>query len=516
MSNDLSELHGGEWSADAGHHESHQHVHGHDSLAEQDHDHEHPHGHEDHICGTKCETAQQEANMLADELFDDKKESCGHGSECKCSTDEANKLAEELFADNKPAQDQHNHPHGHEGHICGTECETAQQEANKLADELFGEDEAPKPEADSSIMNPITTTNQAGADIEAGAIDSSPVAKTQNVVDAISKDANQEKSVPNRKDDSREAQVSADESDVARPNYRQNTLSQKPDQDELRSLHEFKPVDHSAEAVADRVPEVVPLANLEIEYEAQLQETKTPTEFVEAMSEEEPSLELPVTDPEVIDDELEVLEEGLVLELWDGVEQAEILDDPEIDISEADTLSPVLDFDAEADTASSLEEGEESPDDGGVDYFGKESDLQTQLLRQELAQAVKVLSHEDKSLVEDLAEELIAGTEAIDILGAKNLSSTELNEKITQLSELLGVEIDQLDELIDDINGDESNMQRIRDILVGLRKDLSAEYSFEFPQSFVSATINDVREMTRVLGKFTLYVFALGFMRNRA
>jgi hypothetical protein len=96
------------------------------------------HGHEG-LCGPNCEHSMSTANELSNDLFADIENKNEHGHEglcgpnCEHSVKDANDLSNDLFASIEKKEE-----HGHEG-PCGPNCEHSMSKANELSNDLFAD-----------------------------------------------------------------------------------------------------------------------------------------------------------------------------------------------------------------------------------------------------------------------------------------------------------------------------------------------------------------------------------------
>jgi len=139
------------------HHETIEHAHLHEMPVEQpiitedtvpdQHGHEtHSHVHE---CTTHCEHNHETADHLADKLFSEplhRREAHGHEhhhdgphvcqSGCEHDTSEASTIADTLF-DAEHRKHDHHEVHAHHDHVCGAECHATTEQADDHARDLF-------------------------------------------------------------------------------------------------------------------------------------------------------------------------------------------------------------------------------------------------------------------------------------------------------------------------------------------------------------------------------------------
>ena len=124
------------------------------------------HGEAGHVCSANCQHTQERADDIANQLFGEAEHShdaakshthnshehgkSGHvcTAECKHTQQEADQFADDLFETViKDAS------HGEAGHVCSANCKHTQEQADQLADELFAQAQQEKSNADRHAVH---------------------------------------------------------------------------------------------------------------------------------------------------------------------------------------------------------------------------------------------------------------------------------------------------------------------------------------------------------------------------
>lgn len=480
-------------------------VHNHYEQIQPDFDVEH--GNEGHVCNANCEHSQSQADMLSDDLFAEGAHEHVCGPDCEHSSHAANEIADTLFedleqpdlqkvkshiteskviTDQEKANDQAKdlqHDHEGEPHVCHANCEHNQGKANKHADSLFEELDSNANKQSDNIANTVKNLLEevAISDAQAAALHALQL-EQQHLTDA-------ELSVRPEEHDTSviESVAGKDMAESVKELYVQNeakrqaedaAITPRPETEtELVSSLGEEPLDIE-EASSYELQEIVPNAQV-IAGQGFMDAVATPEDYLVD------DAETPVVIGPVDTSDL------FVYDLPEP--EAVSLNIVEIENSDADLASYVLEFDHRENS---------TPQGLGIEH-GMHQDVISAL-----HESIDSANYEQ---VQQLIGQILEVAEgSLSSIEGFMMYTPELRVKLSELADLLSMDFEELIEVMDITIDNESLTfdQQAYDILLGLKKDISMEYSLEFTQTGSTQNASAKPIITRVLGQLILLILA--------
>lgn len=479
------------------------------------HDEEHvhleaAHGAEGHVCTTSCEHTHVQANEVSDNLFADLEKEHVCGANCEHHHTQANEISDSLFEDLLvPASEKSDHKaeaslaadtvaaskvaqeldHHHESsvHVCDAHCEHNQPQADKHADLLFAEIES------VSAVEVSTSSEVIKQQLVEASRNFDVVSELEMVAWQLA-------------EASETAQVTSTEATVAMP--------EQPESDETApavtprvaevNLPEDGLVELETSSVGDtRESPIAPPEELPIDKAIEMTQTEETVLTIDGQP------ELPITT-----DAQEMLFESAST----GLESTNQIA-PEQTSESFDFTNSVARIE---EIIAPIDAGGQSDEESPTVFDGLEpTEVQVPVDAPETLPAQAAVVAELVSLVEpakvvelrQVVDELLEQVQLV-TQPEHQVSSTELVElqdKLNQLAERLSITYQDLVELIQLGDAGEQQLlfdQATQDILRGLKKELSLEYSLEFPQSSLSQPVAQGSPISRLLGQLILLFMA--------
>ncbi len=547
--------------AQAHQHEAHEAVAHVEQQAETTQHHPHletAHGVEGHVCTPDCEHSQMQANEMSDDLFADLEKDHVCGPNCEHHQSKADEMSDSLFNDlskpeaettkpkvepakiaadketaNRAAKELDDHQHeAHKPHVCDAHCEHNQPQADKHADSLF----------DNLEKAPHQEQKTAAETIAEQIVDATEAQQRLAVEVEIAKQATivkpeMDAALRQRIDATEASQAVVESNTKSMPEKEKQNIAERTEQvnrEEAKVPAVNKPVERSK---TDAIEAVEPIQKSTIETnQAEItdgdgeEKTEGSVEFnTLSVSEDMEPVDIEQADSNDVDN-IDLLTQEVLTTSETMVEESSEVEDLTFEagelpiaLSENDEISLWdIAVDAGATNNLTISEVEEPAQELFTVPDRTSSTEQNVIPERELkpaqqavvAELISAVEPEDAPEVQEIIEdifELIKGVGTTESHELAVLSPT-LKEKLEELAAKLSLTYEDLAQMLEFSDDQELIFdQEAYDILHGLRKDLSIEYSFEFSQFSSTQSTNKTMSMAQVLGEIILLVLT----RNR-
>ncbi len=530
------------------HHDTQPHVH------EIDFGHEH--GVEGHVCTSECQHTQAEADQFADNLFESIKEpshaEVGHVCDANCQhgQKEANKFADELFANIEPrtskVEASHNKPHDYKehekhGHVCTAECTHNQKEADQFAEKLFAESvqhgekdhvcnascQHNQHQADTFAEKLFTEASSQKVSIEETILNTPPEVREVAVAENSTRQIHETEMIARTQIETlKQAEESEGDIVVSTPAPNDPKTGSKPEM--ILSAEKPPIITYLTEKLAEtghKIPEseltevvVEDVHELPLSETTQIQEEYIPTIDVDYFENVTPQYEIfsELETTETTDENIEDTQytEQIQTETTIQFEQPGSID--EMFVAGQELLEPTsFDLDPAITVSEQIDNTELIPinDEGHVD-IAIVLEIIPELLpiREALVTITDLIVEADSSEIEILTKTIdkLLGYRVNNQIDGENETTRHklLLENIAALARVFGIDESELVKLLGINEDDEFLSHQALEILLGLQKLLSLEYSHEFLQvsSTTSADDSDSTPTVQKLGQMVISI----------